>query len=342
VISTISRRSVLRYVLITGAAIVLIAGLTIISFWIASEYRTAKNSAIDLKKQVATINKRVTQGTAAIPGGTSDLQVAVSDRYELMVVGHIRFMNGFDRSADATQINSLASVANQLRPAYMVFAGDTIESGDSAHLDYLENQLRQKFAVDTAFVIGNHDIASSNYFESESFKAVYNAPNWHTDIGNLRLVVLNTTWPGDVGLNADSIEYAKNVLDGSYKSAVIVMHHAVWLPPELGDFANASPENLGLDPAHWVSEVLPLLSNQDIVIGGDGGNRSSTFSTTICGVRHYLTGWSNEPNLLDTLAIYLGENGVNVDLIALDRSTSQFSTSIPAHFPNIQPICTDS
>jgi hypothetical protein len=320
-----------------GAAAIVIIGVTVMAFWLTYEYRRVRTAVSEVRQDVTNV-KSLSEELLEEVTRSSGLELAIGDRYELMVAGHIRALNGYDDAADPMYVNNLATLASRLQPEYMVFAGDTVLNGDAPHLAYIDNQLSQKFAVETGFVIGNHDLASSDYFDDELFSRLYRAPNWHVDVGDLRMVVLNTIGPGNTGLNSESIAYAHEVLDGSYKSAVIIMHHAIWLPGELGTFGNNSPEQLGVDPSEWSDELLPLLSPDDVVISGDGG-KTSTFVTTLCGVRHYLTGWPSGPNDLDVLALDLGDNGLVVHLMVLDESLTQASAAIPARYPDTQPVC---
>ena len=194
-------------------------------------------------------------------------------------------------------MNLFIKSVNQMRPHLTIFGGDSVVKGNSEQLRYIQESLVSRLDNPARFVIGNHDLVQSPGESDPLFKQTFPEPFYYEDVGKIRLVYLLSFRPEDYhqGLSDEQLEFLERTLDNSYELALVFLHHGLWLldlpSTHVNSLAAGVPE-----PGFWTREVLPLLEEGNVaaVFGGDGGVNKSTLFTDLCGIPHYLTGWSQD------------------------------------------------
>jgi len=208
-------------------------------------------------------------------------------------------------------IRTFLSFTNQVEPERVIFGGDSVSRPDERGYRYFLDSVQSQMNSQARFLLGNHDTNSSIDENSPLFKQMYQDGFGYEDIDGVRLVYLRSS---ESGLSEQQIDFMVGALDNSYESALVFLHHGLWLASEVEPIVNSPYE--GLAENYWVENILPILTDSRVrgVFAGDGGVRHSTVGSQLCGIPHYLTGWSFDlrKRPADFLRIFVDREKIDV------------------------------
>lgn len=299
----------------------------------------------DLKRFVVDFRQSEIEATVHETNGDNSEYLAhvaslQAMNYVFFIVGHIRELNGNAEGDSGATIDAFSSLTNQISPQRVIFAGDTIVDGGEEQLGYIEDVLKPMFAPELMFALGNHELESTEYFENQLFERLFVAPNWYEDVSGTRVVMINSVTPGqNAGFTESDMIFLDRVLDNSYKRAIIITHNPAWLPDELSELANSANKFSGVDASIWLEEIILLLVERgvDVVFAGDAGFASRSTYVTICGIRHYLTGWAARSGA-EVLGVREDKNSLVIDRIDLSAIEEGVLPVSEIEFEP-QPVC---
>ena len=166
---------------------------------------------------------------------------------------------------------NLRAVLNQVKtltfkPAFIIISGDLAHEGDAEDYRYIKSLLdEESAALGTPILValGNHDhrdAFNEGYLGKADSDAAY---SYAQDFDGLRLLVLDTQWPGhEAGeLDEDQLNWLEDQLEEeAARGTVVVVHH----PPHINSFFTTTEHLLtngeDLGDAIEDSDVIGVLS----------------------------------------------------------------------------------
>jgi hypothetical protein len=208
-------------------------------------------------------------------------------------------------------IRAFLDFTDQIEAERVIFGGDSVARPDERGYTYFRDTIQPQMSSQTRFLIGNHDTSGSIDENSPLFKQLYQEGFGYEDIDGVRLVYLRSA---ESGISQQQIDFLVGALDNSYEYALVFLHHGLWLGSEAEPFVNSPYE--GLTENYWAENILPILATSRVrgVFAGDGGVRHSTVGSQLCGIPHYLTGWSFDlrKRPADFLRIFVEKENIDV------------------------------
>ena len=273
--------------------------------------REASNQA----RSLALVNNLLLNDyeVSPLPGTQKDF------RGSLFFVGHIYPQSGYIDNKNSPYANKeypldfLRTLFRHTPPLRTIFGGDNVEFPTRGALRHI---LDLKSAIQKSrFILGNHDQYWEILKNHAVFEKIFHERYYYEDVNGIRLIYLHTvSEDGNYGLDDAQRTFLKeDALRGSYKYALIFLHHALWATQPVTNSPYPESEKIRDD---WNKNILPILSQGRTmgVFSGDGGNLSPGSKIKLGTIWHYTTGWSmNRQDIPpEWLKIDLGEKRIQV------------------------------
>ncbi|MFC1474883.1 metallophosphoesterase family protein [bacterium] len=123
---------------------------------------------------------------------------------------------------DRGTVSTIAKKANELKPAFILLGGDTVQVGNPQNFKSLRKMLK-KFNMPVISAIGNHDTAFEDYSDQEEWTSRFGDTYYYFDVGSARIIALNNA---NHVLPDEQLVFLDEVLKTELKK-IIIMHRPV-------------------------------------------------------------------------------------------------------------------
>ncbi len=264
--------------------------------------------------------------SATDSGSDSTTLVSAGSDLEIIFAGHIYPYNGNTaadhymflpvQGEDSAVIEGFIENANRLDPDLVILGGDSIRFSTAQSVEHLRVLTDRLSAAPVRLVPGNHDLVFNDEASRPELLKMMRLEPWSEDIAGVRLIYLNTVEPVTTQplLSPANVEFLETALDGNYDVAIVFLHHSFWLADLPSTWVNSPYE--GIEEREWERKILPMLANGRVnaVVAGDGGVRQPTLVSDICGIPHYVSGWSFDVTKRPAEMIYISVTGNEVSV----------------------------
>lgn len=154
------------------------------------------------------------------------------------------------------------------KPDCVLISGDLVDSGREEEYHQLKALLDQ-LSMPWHLAIGNHDDRTSirTVFREHSPVDADGFFQYHTSLGEVELIVLDTTDPSESGgrLCAHRLAWLQSALDATQdRPTLIMMHH----PPFTSGIGHMDAINLDADSTHALAKLVQRYQNVERILCG--------------------------------------------------------------------------